>query len=71
MAAGNAGGTQGKGGPDDDFGLPEKIREYHRHGGPQGNDHAKTLEGDIGSTELRHEHQLKKGRPDGSRERRK
>ena len=56
---------------DEDFGLEDKIQEYHRHGGSQGNDRAKQLEGDISATHAEHDHHLKKARPDGSATRRK
>jgi hypothetical protein len=51
---------------DDDFGLTDKVQDYHRHGGPQGGDHAKTLEGEIATTHVQHDHHLKKARPDSS-----
>ncbi|HEX4505753.1 MAG TPA: hypothetical protein VH722_08470 [Alphaproteobacteria bacterium] len=57
--------------PDDDFGLEEKIQEYHRHGGHDGTDHARKLEGDIGAAHAEHDHHLKKARPDGTPVRRK
>ncbi len=56
---------------EEDFGLPGKFKEYHDHGGTQGDDRAKELEGDIGSVHAQHEDRLKKGRPDGSNTRRK
>jgi len=56
---------------DEDFGLEKKIQEYHRHGGPQGSDRAKQMEGDIGATHAEHDHHLKKARPDNSATRRK
>ncbi len=52
--------------PQEDFGLKGKFQEYHDHGGPQGDGRAKELEGEIGSAQAKHEHQLKKGRPDNS-----
>jgi hypothetical protein len=57
--------------PGDDFGLEEKVQDYHRHGGSDGTDRAKTLEGDIGATNGRHDHHLKKARPEGTATRRK
>ena len=57
---------QGRQAADDDFGLEEKVQDYHRHGGSQGTGHAKTLEGDIGATSVRHERHLKKARPDAT-----
>jgi hypothetical protein len=63
--------NDGKPVPDDDFGLTDKVQEYHRHGGPQGGDHAKALEGEIGSASARHDGDLKKARPDVSAVRRK
>ncbi len=56
---------------EEDFGLKGKFREYHDHGGPQGDGRAKELEGDIGRVQAQHDQQLKKGRPDGSATRRK
>lgn len=55
----------------EDFGLERMHQEYHRHGGPQGDDQAKKLEGDIATTTAQHDHQLKKARPDSSAIRRK
>jgi hypothetical protein len=71
MEAGNADKEQRKQAPDDDFGLEGKVQDYHRHGGAQGSGRARELEGDIGATNVRHEHYLKKGRPDGAPARRK
>jgi hypothetical protein len=68
MEAGEAGKRQAI---DDDFGLEDKVQDYHRHGGPQGTGQAKKLEGDIGATNVQHEHHLKKARPDGTPARRK
>jgi hypothetical protein len=56
---------------EDDFGLESKVQEYHRHGGSQGSDHAKTMEGEIAATDAQHGHQLRKARPDSSAARRK
>ena len=64
-------GEQQKQKPDEDFGLEDKIQDYHRHGGAEGDAKAKKLEGDIGATIAQHEHHLKKGRPDGTPVRRK
>jgi hypothetical protein len=64
-------GEQRKQTPDDDFGLEDKIQDYHRHGGAEGDVHAKKLEGDIGATHAQHDHHLKKARPDGTSVRRK
>jgi hypothetical protein len=50
----------------EDFGLKDKYQEYHDHGGPQGDDRARELEGDIASAHLRHEDDLSRGRPDSS-----
>ena len=55
----------------DDFGLEDKIQDYHRHGGAEGDAHAKKLEGDISATHAQHGHHLKKARPDGTPVRRK
>ena len=60
-----AGGRRGERASDDDFGLEDTIQEYHRHGGAQGNDHARKLEGDISSAHALHDHHLKRARPDG------
>ncbi len=51
---------------DPDYGLRDKIQEYHRHGGPQGSDHARGLEGEISATSAEHDHQLKQARPNAS-----
>jgi hypothetical protein len=56
--------NDGKHVPDDDFGLEDKVKEYHRHGGSQGGDYAKALEGEISSASARHDGDLKKARPD-------
>ncbi len=50
----------------EDFGLKGKFREYHEHGGPQGDGRAKELDGDIGRIQAQHEPELKKARPDNS-----
>jgi hypothetical protein len=54
------------GAADEDFGLERMHQEYHRHGGPQGDAEAKKLEGDIASSDAKHDHELKKARPDGT-----
>ena len=71
METGGTDRQQRKQTPDDDFGLEDKVQDYHRHGGAQGTGPAKELEGDIGATSVQHEHHLKKGRPDGTPVRRK
>jgi hypothetical protein len=58
--------NRGKPVADDDFGLADKVQDYHRHGGPQGGDHAKALEGEIATAHVQHDHQLKRARPDGA-----
>jgi hypothetical protein len=50
----------------EDFGLERMHQEYHRHGGPQGDAKAKNLEGDIATSDAKHDHQLKKARPDST-----
>lgn len=71
MAAGEANRQQGRQAADDDFGLEDKVQDYHRHGGSRGSGPAKKLEGDIGATSVRHERHLEKARPDGTTKGRK
>jgi hypothetical protein len=70
MEASNASERQGRHARDDDFGLEHAIQEYHLHGGAQGDDHARALEGDICCTHAQHDHHLKKARPDSTAVRR-
>jgi hypothetical protein len=56
---------------EDDFGLENKVQEYHRHGGARGSDPAKAMEGEIAATDAQHGHELKKARPDSSAARHK
>ncbi len=64
-------GSKSKDAAEEDFGFEGKFREYHDHGGPQGDGRAKELEGEIAASDARHGHQLKKARPDSSATRRK
>jgi hypothetical protein len=51
------------GAADDQRGLEDKMRDYHRRGGPQGGSDAKRIEGDITSAAITADDDLKKGRP--------
>ena len=52
----------------DDAGLEKKLRDYHCKGGSAADtDEAKSLEGEIALTHLKHEERLEKGRPQQSK----
>jgi len=53
---------------EDDGGLVADMQEYHRCGGPHGDDAAKHLEGGIGMKAAQHDQRLKKARPLMSRD---
>jgi hypothetical protein len=52
-------------------GFESKVQGNHWHGGPQGGDHAKPMEGEIAATDAQHGQRLKKARPDSSAARHK
>jgi hypothetical protein len=53
----------GKPAASEDGGLEDKMRDYHRQGGPQGGGHAKRIEGDIASAAITAADDLEKARP--------
>ncbi len=53
---------------EDDAGLEADMQDYHRHGGPQGDSHAKHLEGKIGAKVATNDQRLNKARPASSQD---